>query len=138
MNVYSLIAGIIAIMATLGHFTVGAKRYYKPFINTQMDGVVKGTFQCLFHYVSVFMTLSSFMLVMIGIRGSGCFFEPLLILGFIGFNYFLFGIVQLVVTLSSPVKGAPFKMFQWIFWFLISAFTFMALSNAWAYVNEWS
>ena len=138
MNTYSLIAGIIACMATVGHFTVGVKMYFKPFMNTEMDGVIKGIFQSLFHYVSVFMTLSSFVLIMIGVRGSGCIFDPLLVLGFIGANYFIFGLVQLIGTLSSEVKGAPFKMFQWIFWFLIAAFTFMAFNNAWEYANEWS
>lgn len=138
MNTYSLIAGIIAGIATFGHFTTGVKLYLKALNKIEMDGIVKGIFQCLFHYFSVYLTLSAFLLIMIGIRGSGCVFDPLLVLGFIGVNYFIVGIVQLILTLSSGVKGAPFSMFQWIFWFLIAAFTFMALHNAWEYVNEWS
>lgn len=138
MNTYSLIAGIIAAIATIGHYTIGVKLYLKPLKNSGLDGIVKGIFQSLFHYVSIFLTLSAFILIMIGIRGSGCSFDPILVLGFIGGNYFLFGLVQLILTLSSEVKSAPLKMFQWIFWFLISAFTFMALHSAWVYVNEWS
>lgn len=138
MNTYSLIAGIIAGIAAVGHFTFGTKLYLRPLNSSGLDGIVKGIFQSIFHYVSIFFTLSSFILIMIGVRGSGCSFDPILALGFIGGNYFIFGLVQLILTLSSEIKGAPYKMFQWIFWFIISAFTFMALHNAWEYVNEWS
>jgi len=137
MNTYSLIAGIISLLAAAGHFTYGKKWYYNPLKKSNLDELVKSTFYCLFHYTSVFLTLSTFILIMIGFRGSGCIFEPLLVLGFIGGNYFLFGVVNLVSAILSPVKGASLKMFQWIIWFLISVFTFLALSSAWVYVNEW-
>jgi hypothetical protein len=80
--------------------------------------------------MSAFMVLSSFILLMIGIRGSGCVFDPLLVLGFIGVNYLTFGIIQLIMTLKSSVKEAPKVMFQWLFWFFIAAFTFLALYDA--------
>ncbi len=138
MNTFSLVAGILAVFATIGHFTMGRKLYYKPLKNTQMDEVVKATFQSLFHYMSVFQVLSSFILIMIGVRGSGCSFEPLLVLGFIAANYFFFGLTQLIIALTSSIKGAVGKLFQWIFWFLISLFTILALIDAWEYVMEWA
>ncbi len=138
MNTYSLIAGIIALLATIGHLTVGVKDYYRPLKNTAMDEIVKTIFTGLFHYITGFQILSSFILIMIGIRGNGCNFEPLLVLGFIGATYVFWAIVQLIITVKSPIKGAAFKMFQWVFWLLIAMFCFLAFRYAWNYIYEFA
>jgi len=120
-----LIAGIIAAMATLGHFTAGNKLYLKPFLACDLDPLPKNVILSVFHYISVFQVLSSFMLIMIGIRGDECLYDPTLVLSFIGFNYAMFAIVQVVIALTSSVQGGLFKMFQWIFWAFISLFIFL-------------
>lgn len=119
MNIPVLIAGIIAAMATIGHFTVGRKLYLKPLMESDMDLLPKKVMQTVFHYISVYMVLSSWMLIMVGIQGEKCMFDPTLALSFIAYNYLFFGITQIVTALRSKVPGALLKMFQWIFWILI-------------------
>lgn len=126
MNLMVLIAGIIAGMATLGHFTAGSKMYLKPFLASDLDKIPKNVILSVFHYISVYQVLSSLVLVMIGINYENCIYDPTMLLNFIGINYGLFAIVQIVIALTSSVKGGLFKMFQWLFWLLITLFVFMA------------
>ncbi len=121
MNIPVLIAGVLAAMATIGHFTVGRKLYLKPLMDSDMDLIPKKVMQTVFHYVSVYQVLSSWMLIMLGIRGDNCMFDPTLALSFIAYNYAIFGITQIIIALRSKVPGALFKMFQWIFWIIIAA-----------------
>ncbi|MCU4177616.1 hypothetical protein [Carboxylicivirga sp. N1Y90] len=123
MNIPVLIAGIIGAMATIGHFTVGRKLYLRPLLNSDMELLPKKVMQTVFHYISVYMVLSSWILIMIGIQGEKCMFDPTLVLSFIAYNYLFFGIVQIVTALRSKIPGALLKMFQWIFWLLIAALT---------------
>jgi len=125
MNTMVLIAGLIAAIATIGHFTAGIKMYLKPFLACDLDRLPKNVILSVFHYISVFQTLSAFMLIMIGIRGNECLYDPTLVLSFIGLNYGAFAIVQVVIALTSSVPDGLLKMFQWIFWALISLFIFL-------------
>jgi len=130
MNTMILMAGILAAMATLGHFTMGVKLYLKPLLKSDLDHIPKKVMHAVFHYISVYMTLSAWMLIMIGIRGDSCRFDPTLVLSFIGMNYALFAIVQIFLALTSGMKGALIKMFQWVFWILIAVLTFMGIPAA--------
>ncbi len=138
MNIFSIIAGAFATIATILHFTVGLNKYLKSILKHEIDESLKIAFRLLFYYFSFFLVLSSFILSMIGIRGSGCFFDPLLVLGFIGGNYLIFGVVHFITVLTCNIKGALIKMYQWILWLVIALFTFLALKSAWVYVNEWA
>lgn len=127
MNLPILIAGIVAAIATIGHFTVGVKIYLSPMLRAQFNPTSKYVISGVFHYVSIFQTLSSISLIMIGIWGDNCKIETDLILGFLGINYCLFAIVQFISISKSRVKGAWLPMFQWIFWITISLFIFVGL-----------
>jgi uncharacterized membrane protein len=118
-------AGILAGLATLGHFTAGTKMYLKPFLATDLDAVPKNVILSVFHYVSVYQIFSSMVLIMVGINFENCVYDPTMLLNFIGINYAFFAGVQIIIGLSSSVKGGLFKMFQWIFWVLIAVFLFI-------------
>jgi hypothetical protein len=125
MNIMVLLAGIIASFATIGHFTMGSKLYLKPFLASDLDAVPKNVILSVFHYISVYQILSSLVLVMIGINFENCMYDPTMLLNFVALNYGLFALVQIVIALTSSVKGGLFKMFQWIFWVLIAVLLFM-------------
>lgn len=94
-------------------------------IDAEFDGLAKKVMHSVFHYITVFLILSAFMLIMMGFRGSGCMFDPTLVLAFIGTNYFLFAVCQIII--ATTAKISLLKMFQWIFWLLISAFSFLGV-----------
>ena len=125
MNIYVLVAGIIAAFAAIGHLTVGKKQFLLPMLSAGFDQVPKKVMHSVFHYITVFLVLSAFVLIMMGIRGSGCMFDPTLLLGFIGLNYLMFAIWQIIIALSSGIS--LLKMFQWIFWLLISIFSILGI-----------
>ena len=60
MNWYMLIAGIIALFAVIGHFTIGRKLFLMPTLKADFDVVAKKIMHCLFHYSSVWLVLSGF------------------------------------------------------------------------------
>lgn len=120
-----LLAGVIAGFATIGHFTMGTKLYLKPFLGTELDLIPKNVILSVFHYISVYQILSSLVLIMVGINFENCQHDPTMLLNFVGLNYAVFALVQIVIALTSSVKGGLFKMFQWIFWILIAVLIFI-------------
>lgn len=130
MNLYAVVAGVISLFAAIGHLTIGKKQFLTPMLNADFDQLAKKVMHTVFHYITVFLLLSAYMLIMPGIRGSECMFNPTLLFGFIGANYLLFGISQIVIVLRA--KLSLLKMFQWMFWVLIAVLSFLAVgvSNA--------
>ena len=124
MDWYIIIAGIIAAMTTIGHFVVGSKEFLRPMLEASFDQVSKKVMHCVFHYVSTFLILSSVTLLLIGsgiLSGAGT--EA--VINFIGLNYVIFAIWQIVIAITSGIQNGIFKLFQWIFFVLIALFSFM-------------
>jgi hypothetical protein len=120
MNWFVLAAAVLATMTTLGHFMVGTKEYLVPMLGSSMDPVPKKVMQAVFHYVSAFLILSAVALYALAfgtIPGEAGSY----LAAFISANYALFAIWELVIAFGSGIKGAPLKMFHWIFFVLIAA-----------------
>jgi len=127
MNWFILVAGIFAGFTTFGHFTMGSKSYLKPMLNSDFDIIAKKVMHCVFHYVSVYLILSSLILLSAGI-GLKNYAIPTLMLQFIAIHYFGFALVQLSIALTSEIQKSLFKMFQWTFFILIAAFIWLGIS----------
>lgn len=130
MNYYFLAAGILSLIALLGHLTMGYKLYLKPVLDSDLDDVPKSIMKGLFHYVSVFQILSS--LVMIGNAVSctmdNCLINSQATIRFIALNYAGFAIVQLIQASTSKIDKSFSKLFQWIFWLFIAAMAFSGMN----------
>jgi hypothetical protein len=120
MNPLIISAGIIALLTTAGHFTVGRKMYLKPLLESDIQGVPKKVLHCVFHYVSTFLILSTLALFVSGSMKIGR-----ILAFFIAVNYSLFAVWQLALVKRSGIKRGPLKMFQWIFFVLIAALGFL-------------
>ncbi len=127
MNMLVLIAGFFALLATIGHFTMGAKLYLRPLMQSDVDLVVKNIFKGLFHYSSVFLVTSTVLLIRSGIAGDGCKFDPFMAQAFICANYLLMGVLQIIIALTSSVENPLGKMFQWVFWLIIGGLILASL-----------
>ncbi len=126
MNYWILTAAILAVMATLGHFAVGYKSYLVPVLRSNVNIVPAKVMSSLFHYMSVFMVLTSIALLAFSFGETLFFSNPTDILHFFGITYAGFGIVQIVVAISSKIPMGLAKLFQWVFWFAIALCCFMA------------
>ncbi|MCG8308032.1 MAG: hypothetical protein MI975_11620 [Cytophagales bacterium] len=128
MNYFLLTAGVLAAFATIGHFSMGAKDFLKPVLDSNLDEIPKRVMQSLFHYMSVFMILSSIILLFFSVK------DPLVLRGsadavlVIGMHYAGFAVVQILIALVSNIRGALFKLFQWIFWISIAVLSFIGIN----------
>ena len=70
MDYLLLTAGILAFGATIGHFTMGSKDFLKPILRSEADEIPKKVMHSLFHYMSVFMVLSTVILLGFSMKNS--------------------------------------------------------------------
>ena len=127
MNYYLLIAGILAVLATIGHFAVGTKDFLKPVLNSNIDEIPKKVMHSLFHYMSVFMIITSVILISFALGNSLVFEKTNDVVLIIAIVYSGFAVIQLIIALNSSIKMGVFKLFQWIFWTLIALFLYLSL-----------
>jgi hypothetical protein len=123
MNILILISAILAFGALIGHLTMGKKQYLKPVMESGIDLVPKKVMQSLFHYSTVFIGFSAVILLAGSSSACPMYDYVQTMIRFIGLVYGFFALVQLIIALTSKIDGALFKLFQWIFWALICAFS---------------
>ncbi|MGS0681418.1 hypothetical protein ACVBIL_09680 [Shewanella sp. 125m-7] len=122
MNVYLLIAGVVATMTTVGHFTYGLKHFLQPTLAADFDPIAKAAMHGVFHYVSVFLLLSSAVLLACSLEAIS-YMHSFGMLIFIALNFGLFAIWQIYIGFMGDLES-PFKhLFQWVFFIAIAVFT---------------
>jgi hypothetical protein len=126
MNVPVLLAGILAAATTVGHFVVGSPRYLRPVMDSDVDDVPRRIMQAVFHYVSVWLVLSSCVLLWQGV-GQATGFCGNTLITFIAAHYAAFAFVQLITTALSGIPNAVFRLFQWIPFLLIALLSLLGV-----------
>ncbi len=126
MNWMIFIAGILAAMTTVGHFTIGKRDFLKPLLDSPLDDVPKKVMHCLFHYISAFLVISTIVLLAVGI-GAKFKSGHTLLVDFIAIHYAAFAVTQLVIALKSGIPKPAFKLFQWVFFALTAIFAWWGL-----------
>lgn len=126
MNWFIFIAGIIAAMTVVGHFTVGRKDFLIPLLDSSIDDVPKKVLHCVFHYISAFLVISTLALLAVGV---GVKFKSgyTLLVDFIAIHYATFAVIQLAIALRSKIPKPAFKLFQWIFFSLTAIFAWLGI-----------
>ena len=119
MNYLVLGAGLVCSMTTLGHFIVGSKQFLKPMLESSFDQVARKVMHCVFHYVSVYLILSSIVLLLVGFDIQFIEHSEMLV-KFIAANFFAFAIWQIALALTSGIQNGIFKLFQWVFFVAIA------------------
>ena len=119
MNWLILISGLVAGFCTVGHFAIGSKQYLQPMLQASFDEVPKKVMHCVFHYVSVYLVLSTLFLLAVGL-GYNFNSDTSLLVKFIAVHFALFAVSQLIIAATSKISNAVFKMFQWIIFAVIA------------------
>ncbi len=125
MNYFILISAIIALAAVIGHFTIGRKDYLNPVLDSDIDIIPKKVMHSLFHYMSVFMVLSTVILFAGSSMACPLYDYVHNMIRFIGIVYAFFAVTQFIIALTSGISGGIFKLFQWILWTLIAVFVIL-------------
>lgn len=121
MNFFIFISALIALVAIIGHLTMGRKEYLKPVLDSDIDIVPKKVMQSLFHYMTVFMVLSTIVLLAGSHELCPMYDYVHNMIRFIAIVYAFFALTQFIIAITSGVAGGGLKMFQWLFWALIAA-----------------
>ena len=124
MNYYLTISGILAILSTHGHLTIGSTAFLRPMLAAEFDVVSKRTMHCGFHYVSAFFVLSALALLGLGLgllpdSATG------IIAIFIGANWAAFAVIQIIIILTCRIERGLIRMFQWMLFTSIAVFCFI-------------
>lgn len=110
MNVQLFIAGIMALFIVVGHFAVGIRIYLRPLLEADLDPVVKATMQCVFHYLSAFLSLSALFLLL---SASGVLEYQTWFVRFTGLNYLFFAWIQVIYAFKNRLPKPLVTLFQW-------------------------
>ncbi|GGI92470.1 hypothetical protein GCM10007978_32450 [Shewanella hanedai] len=126
MNYFFIAASVMGLMTFIGHFSYGRQRYIIPMAESDLEPVVKEEIHCLFHFVSVFIVLSTFVLAACGfdvissMQGFG------LVL-FVALNFGMFAIWQLFLAFDSEIQSPYRNLFQWAPFAGISIFSLLGI-----------
>jgi hypothetical protein len=121
MNWYIVVAGSVALFSTIGHFAIGGKQFLRPMLESSFDPVARKVMHCVFHYISVFLILSTAALLAVGFGvqiGEG----TTLLIRFISANFAAFALWQIGLASTAGIPNGVLKMFQWMFFVLIAVF----------------
>jgi hypothetical protein len=122
MNGWILAAGVIGLLTTLGHFSVGTRHYLKPMLEASFDPIARKVMHCVFHYVSAFLILSTLTLLLVG---SGRLAGETVVVRFVAVNYLVFAGWQIGLALFSGIPAGVMKMFQWVFFIAIAVLAWL-------------
>ena len=121
MNYFIFVSAIISLSAVIGHFVMCRKDNLLPVLDSKIDIVPKKVMQSHFHYMSVFLVLSTIILFAGSHHSCPLYDYVHNMIRFIGIVYAFFAVTQFIIALTSGIPGGVFKMFQWVFWALIAA-----------------
>jgi hypothetical protein len=121
MNIYFFMAAIVSLLACVGHFTLGYRQFLRPMQQAQFDPIANVLISCAFHYLSVFLLLSTMVLFACGFMLVSSMQSYSLVL-FIALNFILFAIWQLYIGYFVETVGILSSWFQWGLFVLIGGF----------------
>jgi len=124
MNWYLVVSGLLAAFCTVGHLTIGRKTFLKPMMEATFDEVPKKVMHCVFHFITIDFVLATVVLLAAGFGLTFGHHVRLLVL-FIAVHFLLYGIVQILMVLSSGIRGGLSKIFQWLVFLLVAIFAFL-------------
>ena len=122
MNYFIFVSALVSLGSLIGHFTLGRKLYLLPVLDSEIDIIPKKVMQSLFHYMSVFIVLSTLILFAGSHHSCPLYDYVHNMIRFIGIVYAFFGVAQFIIGATSGIPGGVFKLFQWIFWVVIALF----------------
>lgn len=126
MNLFYSIAAVICLCSCVSHFYFGYRRQLQPMLASSFDLDAKTSLVTTYHGVSVFLSLSTLVII-------ACAFEVIssmhgfgLVL-FIAMNYGILGIWQIYIAKMSDLEHPFRSQFHWILYMFIAIFSLLGL-----------
>lgn len=125
MNYFIFISALITVVALVGQLTMGRKEYLIPVLNSDIELVPKKMMQSLFYSMSALLALSLIVLLAGSHQSCPMYDYVHNMVRFVGMAFGLFALTQFILVVTSGMSGGVFKLFQWVFWALISLFAIL-------------
>ena len=116
---FFIASGVLAAFATIGHLTIGIKSFLSPMRNADFGETPKMAMHCVFHFITVDFALSAAALLLACFRVT-VGYDLRSIALFVALHFALYGIVQIVMVVSSKMKRGLMKIFQCTLFLLIA------------------
>ena len=119
MNGFIIASGILAAAMLVGHSTLGRRDYFLPMTRADFDPYARRVMEFVWHMSTVALAL---MAVALLAAGFGYVSEGGHLLGWFIFAHFLaWGLVHLLLGLTSGLPRAAARMFQWALFLAVAA-----------------
>lgn len=126
MNGYFIASGVLAAFATVGHLTIGIKSFLSPMLIADFGETPKMAMHCVFHFITVDFALAAAALILAGF-GVTVGYDLRSVALFIALHFALYGIVQIVMVISSKIQKGLMKIFQWTLFLAIAVVIFLGV-----------
>ena len=119
MNGFIIASGILATAMLIGHSTLGRRDYFLPMTRADFDPYARRVMEFVWHMSTVAIALMAAALLALGLGYLTVGGE---LLGWFVFAHFLaWGLVHLLLGLTSGLPGAPVRLFQWVLFLAVAA-----------------
>ena len=112
MNGFITTSGLLAVVMLIGHSTLGRRDYFLPMRGADFDPYARRVMEFVWHMATIAIALMSLALLAVG---CGYLAEGgRLLVWFAGAHFLLWGLVHVVLGLTSGLPRAPIRIFQWV------------------------
>ncbi len=119
MNGFIIASGVLAAAMLLAHSTLGRRNYFLPMTAADFDPYARRVMEFVWHMSTVAIALMTLGLLAVGL---GYVTEGGNLLGwFICAHFLAWGVVHLLLGLTSGLPHAPARMFQWVLFLAVAA-----------------
>ena len=118
MNGLIIGAGALAAIILIGHATVGRREYFLPMKAADFDPYARRVMEFVWH-----MSTVSIALMCLALLGVGFGYAPVggeLLVLFATAHFVAWGLVHLLLGLTSGLPRAPMRMFQWVLFLCVA------------------
>src|SRR5262245_32346131 len=117
MRIFHWAATLVSLVTTFGYVVPDTRKFLLPLLAAPVDEAPKAFIRSIFYLPAVSLGLTTIILVAsladVGGNRFGLNLRPVLI--FLAIQLLAFAIVQAVLSATSSLDGALFKLVPWIF-----------------------
>ncbi len=118
MNGLLIASGLVAAFMLVGHSTIGRKQFFLPMLEATFDPTAKRVMEFVWHMSTATLVLPPIVLLYAGITAADAPALQYLVV-YIAVQFAAWGAIHLLLTTTSGLPGAVYKMFQWALFLIV-------------------
>ncbi len=129
MNNFLIASGVVAAFMLVGHSTMGRKQFFLPMLEATFDPTAKRVMEFVWHMSTATLVLPPVVLLYAGFNAAEA---PALhyLVAYIAVQFAAWGAIHLLLTTTSGLPGAVYKMFQWVLFLAVGGLAWAGTTSA--------